>query len=222
MDQQIMQNQTGPSDFKPLAIITPGEQTPERRHYFDSPQSSTCVRSTSSQDPLLTRGELIERMNSISGFSMHFGAAYHGLGRCYHSLPLSARGSSWVVKGMRDAVDDAFVVSHYKQLPDLVYIFSEISHRLSESQQYFHGAAGEWQAAEQQLRRCDMLLQEAGMRLRFLQTGLQSIWFSIGRDPAVRLDKGDVEANTRTTFETRWLSVLPQICFVCCTEPNVE
>jgi hypothetical protein len=38
----------------------------------------------------------------------------------------------------------------------------------------------------------------------------------------VRLDKGDVEANTRTTFETRWLSVLPQICFVCCTEPNVE
>jgi hypothetical protein len=233
-------HQPGQSGFSPLALKTPNNRN---TGWFDcnedllSPQSSKCVRSTSSQEPLLNRGELVGMMETISTYARHFASAYHGIGCSYHSLPFSARRSQWVVEGMRVAIDEALTASQYKQLPDLVYMFSEISHRLSETQYllYRPGAdwqaakkishrlsetqyllyrpGADWQAAKKQLRRCDMLLQEAELRLRFLQTGVGNMWFTVGRDDAVSWDEGEVLATSRTAFESRWLSVLPQICF---------
>jgi hypothetical protein len=209
-------HQPGQSGFSPLALKTPNNRN---TGWFDcnedllSPQSSTCVRSTSSQEPLLNRGELVGMMETISTYARHFASAYHGIGCSYHSLPFSARRSQWVVEGMRVAIDEALTASQYKQLPDLVYMFSEISHRLSETQYLLYRPGADWQAAEKQLRRCDMLLQEAELRLRFLQTGVGNMWFTVGRDDAVSWDEGEVLATSRTAFESRWLSVLPQICF---------
>lgn len=241
-----MHYQKGQSDFSPLAITTPSHKshrptdqgalspsqtaTPSDRitsrfDFFEdalSPQSSTCVRSTSSQDLLLTRSELIGMMHTISNFALHYAAVYHGIGCSYHSLPFSARRSEWVIEGMRVRTDDAFTASQYKQLPDLVYIFSEVSHRLDETQRLLHRPRGDWQASEKQLRRCDALLQEAELRLRFLQAGVGNMWFTVGRDGAVSWDEGDVLARARAAFENRWMSVLPQICFADHVESHVQ
>lgn len=123
---------------------------------------------------------------------------------------------------MRGEIDDAFIASQYKQLPDLVYIFSEISHRLSGIQRLFLERGVEWRATEKQLRRCDMLLQEAEIRLRFLQSGVGNMWFTVGRDDAVSWDEGNVLAKARAAFEDRWLSVLPQICFANHQQSNMQ
>lgn len=179
-----------------------------------SPLSSVCARSPNSEGPVFTRtrGELIKSMNAISTFARHYASVYHGVGLSYHSLPFSARRSEWVLEGMRFRVDEALTTSHYKQLPDLVYIFTEISHRLNNAQLLLGEQYG-WQGAESQLRRCDKLLQEAEIRLRFLQSGVGNMWFTAGRDNSVTWDEGAVLWKARKAFETRWLGVLPQICF---------
>jgi hypothetical protein len=209
-------HQLGQSGFSPLALKTPNNKNTGWFDYNEdllSPQSSTCVRSTSSQESLLDRGELVGMMETVSSYARHFASAYHGIGCSYHSLPFSARRSEWVVEGMRVAVDEALTASQYKQLPDLVYMFSEISHRLSETQQLLYQPGADWRFAEKQLRRCDLLLQEAELRLRFLQAGVGNMWFTVGRDDAVSWDEGDVLATSRAAFESRWLSVLPHVCF---------
>lgn len=211
--------------FSPSQTATPSDRNTGRFDFFEdavSPQSSTCVRSTSSQDPLLTRSELIGMMQTISNFALHYAAVYHGIGCSYHSLPFSARRSEWVIEGMRVTTDEAFTASQYKQLPDLVYIFSEVSHRLNVTQKLFLRPGGDWQASEKQLRRCDTLLQEAELRLRFLQAGVGNMWFTVSRDEAVNWDEGDILAKARAAFENRWMSVLPQICFADHVESQVQ
>jgi hypothetical protein len=51
-----------------MPTTTQDEQQPKSLDTRDgtlSPQSSTCVRSTSSEDPLLSRGELIDIMDHM-------------------------------------------------------------------------------------------------------------------------------------------------------------
>ena len=94
-----------------------------------------------------------------------------------------------------------------------MYIFSEISHRLDESQQLLWEHQGDWRASEKLLRRCDTLLQEAEVRLKFLQAGVWNMWFVVEKDEGVTFDEGEDCARARVVCENRWLSVLPQICF---------
>lgn len=176
-------------------------------------QSSTAVRSSSSQDPVFTRSELVNIMHNISAFALHYASTYFSIGSSYHALPFSARISKWVVQDMRARVENAFNASSYRQLPDLVYIFAELSHRLNESQLLLTSEEGDWQASERQLRRCGMLLQEAELRLRFVQYAVWNMWWTVGRDAAVSWDEGEDKERARAAFEKRWLSVLPQICF---------
>jgi hypothetical protein len=54
--------------FGSMPTTTQDEQQPKPLDTRDgtlSPQSSTCIRSTSSEDPLLTRGELIDIMDHM-------------------------------------------------------------------------------------------------------------------------------------------------------------
>lgn len=197
--------------------------TYERRVYSDnvnalalSPQSqsSTAVRSSSSsQDPIFTRSELVNVMHNISAFALHYSSTYFSIGSSYHALPFSARISQWVVQDMRAKAENALNASSYRQLPDLVYVFAELSYRLNESQLLLNSEKGDWQASERQLRRCDMLLQEAELRLRFVQCAVWNMWWTVGRDEKVSWDEGEDKERTRAAFEKRWLSVLPQICF---------
>jgi hypothetical protein len=215
---ETMHHEPSKIGSSPLKISTPTHKPSSRFDHhqnedLQSPQSSTCVRSTSSQDPILTRSELINITNTIYAFALHYAAVYHDVGRSYHALPFSARRSEWLVNDMRGIVDLALNASHYKQLPDLVYIFSEISHRLNASQQLLGRYRADWQASEKLLRRCDALLQEAELRLKFLQTGVWNMWFVVGRVEAVSFDEGEDCARAKVAFENRWLSVLPQICF---------
>jgi len=179
-----------------------------------SPQSSTCIHSTSSQDPVLTRGELIDILDHISAFAQHYGAAYHGIGCSYHELPYSARVTRWVVSEMRDEATKALTALHVNQLPDLVSIFGEVSLRLGESQDLLCHPERDWQAAEAQLRRCDLLLQEAEIRMRFLQAAVWNMWFAVEYDKLVTRDEGDVLAEAQAVLKNGWLSVLPNICFM--------
>ena len=201
----------------PLKITTPVQdpfsRLDNRNEDIHSPLSSTCVRSTSSQDPVLTRSELINIMSTISNFALHYAAIYYTIGVNYHTLPFSARRSEWVVSDMRCIIDLALNSSHYKQLPDLVYIFSEISLRLYESQYLLGGYQGNWQVSEKLLRRCDALMQEAEVRLNFLQNGVWNMWFVAERDGMVCFDEGVDCEKARAAFRDGWLSVLPQICF---------
>lgn len=212
-----MHNQKSKLGSSPLKITTPIQEPPLRfdSHHDDthSPFSSTCVRSTSSQDPILSRSELIDIMTTISTFALHYAAIYHAIGVKYHDLPFSARRSEWVVSEMRCTVDLALNASHYKQLPDLVYIFSEISLRLYESQYLLGDYQGNWQVSEKLLRRCDALMQEAEVRLNFLQAGVGNIWFVAERDEMACFDEGVDCEKARAAFRDRWLSVLPHICF---------
>jgi hypothetical protein len=114
---------------------------------------------------------------------------------------------------MRCIIDLALNSSHYKQLPDLVYIFSEISLRLYESQYLLGDYQGNWQDSEKLLRRCDALMQEAEVRLNFLQNGVWNMWFVAERDGMVCFDEGVDCEKARVAFRDGWLSVLPQICF---------
>ncbi|GAB7328342.1 hypothetical protein MBLNU13_g00334t1 [Cladosporium sp. NU13] len=200
-----------------LNITTPIQDPFSRfdKHHDEtySPLSSTCVRSTSSQDPVLSRGELIRIMTTISTFALHYAAVYHAIACSYHALPFSARRSEWVVSDMRCIVDLAFNASHYKQLPDLVYIFSEISLRLYESQYLLGNYPGKWQDSEKLLRRCDALMQEAEVRLKFLQDGVWNMWFIVDKDEKVCFDESEDCNRARSAFRDRWLSSLPQICF---------
>ena len=220
-----MHRSTGKISSSPLTITTPTHKpSPRFDHHYDdiqSPQSSTCVRSTSSQDPVLTRSELIEITGSISIFAQHYATFYHSIGKSFHALPFSARCSKWIVYDIRGIIDLAFNVSYYKQLPDLVYIFSEISHRLNESQQMLSEYRADWQASERQLRRCDALLQEAEVRLKFLQDGVWNMWFVVGKDAAVWFDGGD-DCRAKAVLQNRWLSVLPQICFANHQENDLQ
>lgn len=208
-----MYHQLAPLGLSPGTPATQSNRS-SFEYYEDaqSPQSSVCVRSTKSEDPVFTRGELVESMKSISKFALHYAAVYHSIGLSYHSLPFSARQSQWVVEDLRFKVEDALCTSVYKRLPDLIYIFTEISHRLNNAQ-FFLVRGTQWQGAETQLRRCDDLLQEAELRLRFLQSGVGNMWFTVGRDNAVTWTEGKAYARARRTLEKRWLSVLPQMCF---------
>lgn len=179
-----------------------------------SPQSSTCIRSTSSQDPVLTRGELIDIMDHVSAFAQHYGAAHHGIGCSFHELPYSARVTRWVCPKMREEATQALTALHFNQLPDLVSIFGEVSLRLKESQSLLCHPDKDWQAAEIQLRRCDNLLQEAEIRMRFLQAAVWNMWFAVEHDKSVTWDEGDVLADGRVVLKNGWLSVLPRICFI--------
>ena len=214
---ETMYHQKSQLGSSPLKITTPvGDpfsRFDNRHDDIHSPLSSTCVRSTSSQDPVLSRSELINIMSTISTFALHYAAIYHAIGCSYHALPFSARHSEWVVSDMRYIVDLALNVSNYKQLPDLVYIFSEISLRLYESQYLLGDYGGDWQASEKLLRRCDALMQEAEVRLKFLQDGVWNMWFVVGKDETVCFDEGEECERARAAFRDRWLSVLPQICF---------
>jgi len=210
-----MGQQEGQSE--PSPHTTHEEQQFNRKDQRDdnlSPQSSTCIRSTSSQDPVLTRGELIDIMDHISAFAQHYGAAYHGIGCSYHELPYSARITRWVVSDMRDEATKALTALHFEQLPDLVSIFGEVSLRLGESQDLLCHPGKDWQAAEIQLRRCDVLLQEAEIRMRFLQAAVWNMWFAVEYDKLVTWDEGEDLADGRAVLKNGWLSVLPQICFM--------
>lgn len=212
-----MHHQKGKLGSSPLKLTTTLNQPSPRfdSHHEDvhSPQSSTCVRSTSSQDPICTRSELLNIMSTVSAYALHYAAVYHDIGCSYHALPFSARRSGWVVTDMRAIVDAALNASAYKQLPDLVYIFSEISLRLYQSQHLLGDLGADWQGAEKLLRRCDALMQEAEVRLRFLQAAVWEMWFVVGRDGKVLFEEGEESVSARAELEKRWLSVLPQICF---------
>jgi len=114
---------------------------------------------------------------------------------------------------MRSVVDLALNASQYKQLPDLVYIFTEISSRLDEARQLLREYRGDWRASERLLRRCDELMQEAEVRLDFLQAEVWNMVFMVGRDEKVVFDEGEVCERAREAFRDRWLGVLPHICF---------
>jgi hypothetical protein len=179
-----------------------------------SPQSSTCIRSTSSQDPLFSRGELIDIMDHVSAFAQHYGAAYHGIGCSYHELPYSARDTRWIVSEMRGEATQALTALHVNQLPDLVSIFGEVSLRLREAQDLLCHPDQDWQAAEVQLRRCDVLLREAETRMRFLQAAVWNMWFAVEYDKLVSWNEGEDLAKKRVVQRNGWLSVLPNICFM--------
>ena len=208
-----MDNQLAPFGLSPLTPATQSNRSSFENHPdAQSPQSSVCVRSTNSEEPVFTRGELIEKMKGISKFAMHYASVYHGIGLSYHSLPFSARRSEWVVKDLQSEVHEALTTTVYARLPQLIDIFTEISHRLNNAQ-LFLVRESQWRGAETQLRRCDDLLQEAELRLRLLQSGVGNMWFTVGRDEQVTWNEGKAYARARRTMERRWLSKLPQICF---------
>jgi hypothetical protein len=115
---------------------------------------------------------------------------------------------------MRDEATQALTALHVNQLPDLVSIFGEISLRLKESQDLLCHPDKDWQAAEVQLRRCDQLLQEAEIRMRFLQAAVWNMWFAVEYDKLVKWDEREDQAEARAVLRNQWLSALPKICFM--------
>lgn len=112
---------------------------------------------------------------------------------------------------MREETTQALTALHFNQLPDLVSIFGEVSLRLRESQDLLCHPDKDWQAAEAQLRRCDLLLQEAETRMRFLQAAVWNMWFAVKYDDLVTWDEGEDLAEGRAVLKNGWLSVLPEI-----------
>jgi hypothetical protein len=115
---------------------------------------------------------------------------------------------------MRDEATQALTACPVNQLPDLVSIFGEVSLRLRESQDLLCHPDEDWQAAEVQLRRCDTLLQEAEIRMRFLQAAVWNMWFAVEYDNLVTWDESEEMADARAVLRKGWLSALPKICFM--------
>lgn len=58
-----------------------------------------------------------------------------------------------------------------------------------------------------------MLLQEAELRLRFLQGAVGSMWFAVGRDAGITYEETEKWAWARALLKKNWARVLPQMCF---------
>ena len=65
-----------------------------------------------------------------------------------------------------------------------------------------------------QLRRCDTLLQEAEIRMRFLQAAVWNMWFAVEFDKLVTWDESEEMADARAVLRNGWLGALPKICFM--------
>lgn len=210
----IMKRHHRGSGFSPPAT-SPNTDSSSNDVYVSahSRQASSCVQSTTSEEPVPTRGHLLDILRHISMFASHYASVYFAIGCSYHSLPFSARQSSWVTAGMRQKAAEALITSTSQQLPDLVYIFDEIAHRLGIAQNELHSNGRQWLSSEIQLRRCDMLLQEAEMRLRFLQGAVGSMWFAIGRDDEITWEEDERLIGARARMKSEWACVLPQMCF---------
>lgn len=175
-----------------------------------STHSSSCVVSTTSEKPALTRFELMEMMRHMSAFALHYANAYYGIGLSYYFLPVSARTSKWVTMGMQQKAADAFTTSPNHQRPDLVCLLNEVGYRLQEAQFLLSSSHWTLSSAEVQLRRCDMLLQEAELHLRFLQGAVGSMWFAIERDQNIYWEEDQAGINE---LRSDWAKILPQMCF---------
>lgn len=178
-----------------------------------SRQTSSCMQSTTSEVPTPTRFELIDTMQHISSWALNYSHVYYAIGSSYHLLPFSARQSDWVTPGMRSKTIEALIISDAHQLPDLVHLFGEIAHRLDIAQFTLQLPGRQWLSSEVQLRRCDMLLQEAELRLRFLQGAVGSMWFAVGRDAEITHEETERSAWARALLKKNWARVLPQMCF---------
>lgn len=150
----------------------------------------------------------------MSAFALHYAAIYHALGINYHFLPLAARTSKWVIEDMQRLAAEAFTASPDHQRPDMIVLLHEVGLRLQETKHLLGLNAWTLASAEVQLRRCDVLLREAEVHLRFLESVVGEMWFVVGRDEAVR---GGVEslaeAGEREGLKREWAMVLPQMCF---------
>lgn len=202
-------------DFSPLTMSPTTES--DNTDFFQSAhsrQTSSCMQSTTSQEPVPTRDHLLETLHRISAFALHYADVYYAIGCSYHILPLSARQSRWVTQGMAQKAAEALITSSHLQLPDLVHLFNEIGHRLDNAQWMLRFSyEKQWMSAEIQLRRCDMLLQEAEIRLRFLQGAVGSMWYAVGRDKDVTWTENERLIGVRALLKKDWASILPQMCF---------
>lgn len=126
---------------------------------------------------------------------------------------LQARSSNWVTPGMRQRAAEALMASDQQQLPELVHLFNEISHRLENAQKLLQLDGNKWLPSIKELRRCDMLLQEAELRLRFLQGAVGNMYFAVGRDEAITWEETERLAHARAALKFQWACILPQMCF---------
>jgi hypothetical protein len=143
-------------------------------------------------------------------FLQHFAPAYLALGRCFHRVPFGARNSQNIVDEIRNIVLEAFTAPPNRELPMLVYIFGELGKRLEEAEllMYHENLV----AADTGLRRCDSLLVEAQIHLRFLQGAVSEMWFLFGREEGVE-DESEDEGRQRSALEKQWTDKLPEDCF---------
>lgn len=155
--------------------------------------------------------DLRTHQTTVLSSLQHFAPAYLALGRCYHKFPLSARNSENLIIEYRDIASEAFTAPTLRELPALVYVFGEMSQRVREAGLLVD--AKNAVAAETRLQRCDGLLAEAELRIRFLQIAVEEIWFLLGREKDVYREEVDEEGKGRGVLEAEWVKVLPEVCF---------
>ncbi|OQN95944.1 hypothetical protein B0A48_17782 [Cryoendolithus antarcticus] len=203
MQSPLMQYHTPPSPPRTL-------QSPQQ----ESMHTQTFVPDL---EPKATRtlDQLREHHTALLASLHHYAPAYLALGRLYHSTPMTARTSPWILPAFQQVVGEAFMVSRDRQLPELVQIFGEISMRLTQTSKMLVQMADEdLGKLEAELKRCDELLGEAAVRLKMLQSAVGDICGVFENDRERCRAESEEGWRARGVAERAWVVVLPEVCSV--------
>ncbi|OQN98568.1 hypothetical protein B0A48_15830 [Cryoendolithus antarcticus] len=198
-----MQNHTPPSQPRML-------QSPRR----DPGNNQTFVPDLTTH-ATQSLPELREHHTALLASLHHYAPAYLALGQLYHSSPLAARTSPWILPAFQQIVGEAFIASRDRQLPELVQIFGEISMRLTQASKLLMQKGEEvLLGLERELRRGDELLGEAAVRLRMLQSAVGEICGVYENDRERYWVEDEEGVRERGVTERAWVGVLPEVCMV--------
>nr|OQO28141.1 hypothetical protein B0A51_05681 [Rachicladosporium sp. CCFEE 5018] len=203
MQSPLMQYHTPPSPPRTL-------QSPQQ----ESIHTQTFVPDL---EPKATQtlDQLREHHTALLASLHHYAPAYLALGRLYHSTPMTARTSPWILPAFQQVGGEAFMVSRDRQLPELVQILGEISMRLTQTSKMLVQMADEdLGKLEAELKRCDELLGEAAVRLKMLQSAVGEICGVYENDRERYWAESEEGWRARGVAERAWVAVLPEVCSV--------
>nr|OQO30881.1 hypothetical protein B0A51_01505 [Rachicladosporium sp. CCFEE 5018] len=203
MQSPLMRYHTPPSPPRTL-------QTPQQ----ESIHTQTFVPDL---EPKATQtlDQLREHHTALLASLHQYAPAYLAVGRLYHSTPMAARTSSWILPAFQQIAGEAFITSRDRQLPELVQIFGEAAMRLTQASKALVRVADEnLGKLEAKLKRCDELLGEAAVRLKMLQSAVGEICGVYENDRETYWVESEEGVRERGEAERAWMAVLPEVCSV--------
>ncbi|KAK6432114.1 hypothetical protein LTR95_011720 [Oleoguttula sp. CCFEE 5521] len=199
---------TPAAQYQIPTLHSPPTQSPQQ----EVVQEQTFIPNLEPQSTQ-TLDELREHHTALLASLHHYASAYLAVGRLYHSTPMAARSSPWILPALQQIAGEAFVASRDRQLPELVQIFGEISMRLTQISKTLVQAADEdLGKLEAKLKRCDALLGEAAIRLKLLQSAVGEICGVYERDRDAWWVESSDGPKERGVAEREWVNVLPEVC----------